>query len=56
MEDIRHERPNEVLILKVNKQEIWQFLHKKFGTHMENSVVFKFFKNKQRIIPRNKAF
>ena len=32
MGNIRQERPNEGPISKANKQEIWQFLNKNFGT------------------------
>ena len=44
MENIGQRRSDEGLILKVNIQEILQFLNKKFGTHVETPVVFKTFK------------
>ena len=53
MDNIRQERPNEAPILNVNKQET--SLNMKFGTHVKKSMVFKTFKNKQCIIPRNKV-
>ena len=55
MENIRQERPNEVPILNVNKKLYTQSLHKKFGTHVEKSIVFRTFKNKQFVIPRNEV-
>ena len=55
MSNIRQERPNEGPILNVNKQGIWQSLNKKFGTHVQKSMVFKTLKNKQCIISRNKV-
>ena len=56
MGNIRQERPNEGLILNVNKQKIWLPLNKTFGTHVEKYVVFKVFRNRRCIIPRNKVF
>ena len=44
MDNIRQERPNEGPILNFNKQEIWQDLNKKYGTHVEKSMAFKTFK------------
>ena len=55
MGNIRHERPNEGPILNVNEQGIWQSLNKKFGPHVQKSMVFKTFKNTQCIISRNKV-
>ena len=56
MGNIRQERPNEGLILNVNKQKIWLPLNKNFGTHVEKYVVFKVFRNRRCIIPRIKVF
>ena len=50
MDNIRQEGPN----LNIHKRVIWQSLNKKFGTHIEKSMVFKTFKNKQCIALRSK--
>ena len=56
MGNIRQERPNEGLILNVNKQKVWPPLNKNLDTHVEKYLVFKTFRNKQCIIPRIKVF
>ena len=55
MDGIRQERHNEDLILNFNKRFYRQILNEEFGTHVQKSMVFKTLKNKQCIIPRNKA-
>ena len=40
MDDIRRERPNEGLILKVNKTLKWNLLNKGFGTDIKESMAF----------------
>ena len=47
MNDIRQERPNEGPILNFNKRLYKQSLNKKFGIHVEKSIVLKILK-KQR--------
>ena len=44
MDNIRQESPNECPILNVNKKLYRQPVNKKFGTHVEKSMVFKNFK------------
>ena len=41
MDPIRQERPNEDPILNFNKTHYRQSLNKKFGKHVEKSMVFK---------------
>ena len=55
MGNIRQERSNDGPNLKVNRQNIWQSLNKKFGTHVEKSMVLKSLESKQCIILRNKV-
>ena len=52
MGEIRQKRPNNSPILNFNNR---QSLNKKFSTHVGKSMIFKTFKNKQCIIPRNKV-
>ena len=54
MEDIRQERPNEGPNFDLNKKLYRQSLNKKFGTYVQQFMVFKSFK-KQCIIPRKKV-
>ena len=55
MDNMRQERLNEGPNLNANKNLHRQSLSKKFGTHVEKSIVFKTFKNKQCVIPRTKV-
>ena len=40
MYDIRQERPNESLILKLNKRLKQKSLNKEFGAHVKESMAF----------------
>ena len=44
MDDIRQERPNDGQILNIDTIHYRQSLNRKFGTHVEKSMVFKSFK------------
>ena len=55
MGNIREKRPKEGSVFNLNEKLYGQSLNKKFGTHVKKYMVFRTFKNKQCIIPRNKV-